>query len=105
MKYNSYSVNTFIRHPIWPFYFGFILYLIGISSYVFHASLTEAGVFMDYGNVSFMANFVSYIVMMDSFYTGEMDATVATVGFFLSMIVAYTNQAYRYLHQKVLVPI
>ena len=93
-----FSVNTFINHPIWPFYYGLILYLIGTSSFIFHASLTEFGYFMDYGNISLMANYVSLFVAMDSYYTGEMDETIGTLVFLLSIIIAYTNQYYRYLH-------
>ena len=64
--------NLFQRHPILPFIFGASFVQCGIGSWIYHASMTKFGLFLDYATIMVAVPFISLYVMLD-LWEGDFD--------------------------------
>ena len=61
-------LNHMYAHREWPLLLGVITVVVGVSSYIFHASLTHFGWFMDFANIGWMLFFMTFYVVMNYYH-------------------------------------
>ena len=92
---NDGLLNIWYVHREWPMLVGVIMVIIGVSSYIFHASLSYFGWFMDFANICFMLLFMTYYTVVNYYnleLTDERSLQLAVSGFIFSWSFAYAIQ-------------
>ena len=89
--------NLFQRHPILPFLLGVSYFLNGAGSYVYHASLTKFGHFLDYANIMVTVSFVSFYCVVDRFegYFDESHIEHLVVAAWMAIVIVSYFFTYR----------
>lgn len=67
--------NMFERHPILPLLLGVSFVNCGVGSWVYHASMTRAGLFLDYATIMVAGPYVSLYAYLD-LREGEYDEEI-----------------------------
>jgi hypothetical protein len=99
--------NLFSKHPTLPFLFGMQFVIIGIGSYIYHASVSYFGYFMDHANILATTLFLTFYSFLN-LYSDELDQELipqyGIAIYIVSVIIAWTNQYYHFLHTWVTLP-
>ena len=100
--------NLFTTNPVFLFLWGMVLNLVGTSSFVYHASATRFGYFMDFGNIMGMTTFWLFysIVDLNEEALGDFPMNfIAVGGWLLSFAVSYVVRSIGEIAIYVLCPI
>ena len=90
--------NLFQRHSVLPFLLGLSYILCGIGSWIYHASLTRFGLFLDYANIMITAPYITTYSLVNK-YEGDFDESwidLLAIPYWMVLFVASYGLTYEY---------